>query len=30
MDYQIIRIQVDNLKDAILYDKKYDGFYFRW
>ena len=30
MDYQIIRMQVDNLKDAILYDKKYDGFYLRW
>ena len=30
MYYQIIRMQVDNLKDAILYDKKYDGFYLRW
>ncbi len=30
MYYQIIRMQADNLKDAILYDKKYDGFYLRW
>ena len=30
MYYQIIRMQVDNLKDAILYDKIYDGFYLRW